>query len=71
MSFLILQMIKKIPLENEDEWTLEDYCKDDNKIYLKTEKTESNLKVEEEQKKIKNTPIKGSRLISEKDGLKI
>ena len=62
---------EEISIENEDEWTLEDYCEGDNKIYLKTVKSESDLKAEEEQYKIKNIPIQGSILISEKDGLKI
>ena len=35
---------EEISLENEDEYTLEDYCEKDNKIYLKSIKKESNLK---------------------------
>ena len=30
---------QKISLENENEWTLKDYCEKDNKIYLKTDKS--------------------------------
>ena len=62
---------EEISLEDEDQWTLEDYCGGDNKINLKTIKSESDLKVEEEKIIIKNTPINGSTLISESDGLKI
>ena len=35
---------KKILIENENKWALKDYCKSNNKIYLKTIKKESNLK---------------------------
>ena len=50
---------EEISRENEDQWTLKDYCDKDNKISIKTIKTP-----EPEKPEVKlNKPIQGSKLI--------
>ena len=62
---------QKISLENENEWTLKDYCEKDNKIYLKTDKSKVEQEKKEEEQNIKNTPIEGAFCVEKKNGLEI
>lgn len=54
----------EISLDNEDQWTLQDFCQNDNKIFIKTIKApepENNIKL--------NEPIQGSTKINIENNL--
>lgn len=65
---------QEIPIETEDQWTLKDYCNDNNKIYINKKKN-----IQPEKKETKkpsneidlNKPIKDSKKISENNNLSI
>ena len=62
---------QKILLENENEWTLKDYCEKDNKIYLKTVKSKVEQEKKEEEQDTKNTPIEGAICVEKINDLEI
>ena len=58
---------EEIPLDTEDQWTLKDYCNEDNKVFIKTTKIP-----EPEKPKVElNEPIKGSRKLGLENNLLI
>ena len=58
---------EEIPLDNEDQWTLKEYCNEEDKIHIRTIKTPES----EKQETKLNEPIEDSIKISNKDNLAI
>ena len=57
---------EEIEIDNEDQWTLKEYCNEGNKIYIKTIKTPESEKLEK-----LNQPINNSKLLKKKNNLAI